>query len=321
MSRFLATTRVSFPANLLPVLLFTLLLAGCQTTQEWETSETQPPPSEPAPEARPPDEEREQAPEESAPTPKTLEETVDATAESDASAEQQPPTAQDETAEAGEAETAPEEERKLPAAEPEQADPGDSLGEREAAMAQAEDRNAPTAGGAEAPQTEAGGSKAPAPEQRPDAAEVARNAEVPQNSDARFREAMRRFDGRLARERFGTGGGQDDTRGGDFAGGAGGGNASGGDAGEAGTESGTGAVAGNRNPFEGGQDDGERDPNATRRGGIGERNTHSPPPGTPDGRDDDIVARQLREAAESETDPELRERLWEEYRAYKDDQQ
>lgn len=33
--------------------------------------------------------------------------------------------------------------------------------------------------------------------------------------------------------------------------------------------------------------------------------------------DDDIVARQLREAAESETDPELKEKLWKEYEAYK----
>lgn len=33
--------------------------------------------------------------------------------------------------------------------------------------------------------------------------------------------------------------------------------------------------------------------------------------------DDDVVARQLREAAERETDPELREKLWEEYRRYK----
>lgn len=33
--------------------------------------------------------------------------------------------------------------------------------------------------------------------------------------------------------------------------------------------------------------------------------------------DDDIVARQLREAAENETDPELKEKLWQEYRKYK----
>ncbi len=34
-------------------------------------------------------------------------------------------------------------------------------------------------------------------------------------------------------------------------------------------------------------------------------------------RDDDIVARQLREAAENETDPVLKEKLWKEYEAYK----
>jgi len=34
--------------------------------------------------------------------------------------------------------------------------------------------------------------------------------------------------------------------------------------------------------------------------------------------DDDIVARQLREAAEQETDPEVKERLWDEYRKYKE---
>ena len=33
--------------------------------------------------------------------------------------------------------------------------------------------------------------------------------------------------------------------------------------------------------------------------------------------DEDIVARQLREAAEKETDPELKEKLWQEYEAYK----
>ncbi len=34
--------------------------------------------------------------------------------------------------------------------------------------------------------------------------------------------------------------------------------------------------------------------------------------------DDDVVARQLREAAEKETDPELKKKLWEEYRKYKE---
>jgi hypothetical protein len=41
------------------------------------------------------------------------------------------------------------------------------------------------------------------------------------------------------------------------------------------------------------------------------------PPGIPDGSDDDVVARQLREAAEKETDPVLQKKLWEEYRKYK----
>lgn len=41
------------------------------------------------------------------------------------------------------------------------------------------------------------------------------------------------------------------------------------------------------------------------------------PPDLVDGSDDDIVARQIREAAIKETDPALREKLWEEYRKYK----
>ncbi len=40
------------------------------------------------------------------------------------------------------------------------------------------------------------------------------------------------------------------------------------------------------------------------------------PDDIPSGNDDDVVARQLREAAMSEPDPELRERLWNEYRNY-----
>jgi len=45
--------------------------------------------------------------------------------------------------------------------------------------------------------------------------------------------------------------------------------------------------------------------------------THKPPPDIPDGSDDDVVARQLREAAMNESDAELREKLWDEYRKYK----
>ncbi len=42
------------------------------------------------------------------------------------------------------------------------------------------------------------------------------------------------------------------------------------------------------------------------------------PPDIGDGSDDDIVARQLREAAIAEQDPELKEKLWDEYRKYKE---
>ena len=51
--------------------------------------------------------------------------------------------------------------------------------------------------------------------------------------------------------------------------------------------------------------------------GAGAATALKPPPDIPEAGDDDIVARQLREAAENETDPELRARLWEEYREYK----
>lgn len=44
--------------------------------------------------------------------------------------------------------------------------------------------------------------------------------------------------------------------------------------------------------------------------------TFPPPEDIPSGRDDDVVARQIREAAMTEPDPELREALWDEYRRY-----
>ena len=56
--------------------------------------------------------------------------------------------------------------------------------------------------------------------------------------------------------------------------------------------------------------------------GQGTSTTEHAPYGVPGGtlpppEDDDIVARQLREAAEKETDPELKKKLWEEYWKYK----
>lgn len=44
--------------------------------------------------------------------------------------------------------------------------------------------------------------------------------------------------------------------------------------------------------------------------------TFAPPGDIPSGDDDDVVARQLREAALHEPDPVLREKLWDEYRQY-----
>lgn len=56
-----------------------------------------------------------------------------------------------------------------------------------------------------------------------------------------------------------------------------------------------------------------------RKGDFGAEPGHKAniPADIPDGSDDDVVARQLREAAMKETDPVLREKLWDEYRKYK----
>jgi hypothetical protein len=56
---------------------------------------------------------------------------------------------------------------------------------------------------------------------------------------------------------------------------------------------------------------------ATGTFGNGTQNAaYEVPDDIPSGDDDDVVARQLREAAMNEPDPELREKLWDEYRAY-----
>jgi hypothetical protein len=52
-------------------------------------------------------------------------------------------------------------------------------------------------------------------------------------------------------------------------------------------------------------------------GGWGSGGTGAPPSAYPSSSDDDIVARQLREAAEKETDPVLKAKLWKEYEEYK----
>ncbi len=59
-----------------------------------------------------------------------------------------------------------------------------------------------------------------------------------------------------------------------------------------------------------------------REEGSKDGGTHSTPPPAdiPGGDDDDVVARQLREAAQKERDPVLRDKLWDEYRKYKKQQ-
>ncbi|BFM08086.1 hypothetical protein GCM10025791_34180 [Halioxenophilus aromaticivorans] len=59
---------------------------------------------------------------------------------------------------------------------------------------------------------------------------------------------------------------------------------------------------------------------AGRSGDYSPTGSGAPPADIPSGNDDDIVARQIREAAMKESDPELREKLWEEYRKYKNQQ-
>ena len=54
-------------------------------------------------------------------------------------------------------------------------------------------------------------------------------------------------------------------------------------------------------------------------GNIPTRSHSNVPPDLADASGDDIIARQLREAAMKEQDPELREKLWDEYRKYKRD--
>ena len=59
-------------------------------------------------------------------------------------------------------------------------------------------------------------------------------------------------------------------------------------------------------------------PGVTGGGGMPKNTAKYPPPADiPSGNDDDVVARQLREAAMREPDPKVREKLWDEYRKYK----
>ena len=132
--------------------------------------------------------------------------------------------------------------------------------------------------------------------------------------DARLEEGYAVFDGMILgeRDRAQGSGGNGNESAGDGPGGIGGSGSGSGDVGEPvilATNSGVSSNAGGGYIPEG---------TASRQGtfGAGERTTYEVPPDIPQGNDDDVVARQLREAAMTEPDPELREKLWDEYRAY-----
>ena len=72
---------------------------------------------------------------------------------------------------------------------------------------------------------------------------------------------------------------------------------------------------GKENKSEEGKDDTKLTDRDKFRKGVEGSGNH--PKNRYDPKDDDIVARQLREAAEGETDPELRKKLWKEYEQYK----
>jgi hypothetical protein len=72
---------------------------------------------------------------------------------------------------------------------------------------------------------------------------------------------------------------------------------------------------GKENKSEDDKDDSELTDRDTSREAVEGSRNH--PKNRYDPKDDDIVARQLREAAEEEIDPELRKKLWEEYEHYK----
>ncbi len=107
--------------------------------------------------------------------------------------------------------------------------------------------------------------------------------------------------------------GQEQTGGGQ----PGGGEAAGGTGGQPGGEAGTGADPGATAGTGGKNPPGKGGTQTRPGGGTAGGNGGQAPTARPGAEDDDIVARQLREAAEQEKDPVLKEKLWKEYDAYK----
>jgi hypothetical protein len=140
--------------------------------------------------------------------------------------------------------------------------------------------------------------------------------------DAELLEGLGAFDEKLLREQARVKAQVPRAAGNGTPGGVGGTAGAEGEAGESGAAGGAaagGATAGGATTRTGGESTaGGVERPAGSAGGAGRPATASGQPADiPDGSDDDVVARQLREAAEKETDPALKEKLWEEYRKYK----
>ena len=134
-----------------------------------------------------------------------------------------------------------------------------------------------------------------------------------------FNESLGEFDEKLLREQdrvkaarprtasSGSGGGGASGEAGD---------GSGGESGQTGAE-GEDAEEGRQSSQQGAGEAGREQTADGARGRPPGGNQSSAPDDIPDGSDDDVIARQIREAAEKETDPELKKKLWEEYMRYK----
>jgi hypothetical protein len=123
----------------------------------------------------------------------------------------------------------------------------------------------------------------------------------------------------------GTGGSGDGGKAGDAAGAKTTGSAAGAEAGRGRTEQKGDRTKGDRTKDQstgtsqaGGEPDSGREATTAPEGDArGAGDSSRVPVDVGDGRDDDVVARQLREAAMKEEDPVIREKLWDEYRRYK----
>jgi hypothetical protein len=167
----------------------------------------------------------------------------------------------------------------------------------------------------------------------PELTKVETTEERRENLDKKLDSSLSEFDGLILKEQeileqrreesaaAGGGGGAGTVE----VGGGSGGGAEGGAEGAEGTEGSEGKDTKGARGTGGSKDDPAGEPVGTEEGAPvgggdsekGEISNGRVPPDVGDGSDDDIVARQLREAAIKEEDPELREKLWDEYRAYK----